>query len=282
MNASKVSPAGAVFVTGATSGIGLATATLLARQGWHVFGGTEPGEDSTALAAAGAELVAIDVTLPESLEAAFRTIEAKLAGAPLWGLVNSAGVVAAGPVEMHNMAEARHVFDVNVLGVFAVSQAFLPLIRAARGRVVNLSSLSGLLAVPFMGPYNASKAAIESLSDTMRRELAPLGVHVVAIQPGVTRTPMWDKAEQIDLKPYDGTAYERAVDTVKRTAVGKGRRGQPPERVAEAIFQALTVARPPSRIRVQRNRSSNLFYSLLPLIADRIIDRKVVEVVWGK
>ncbi|MCP5074674.1 MAG: SDR family oxidoreductase [Rhodobacteraceae bacterium] len=272
----------AVFVTGATSGIGLATAELLVREGFRVFGGVEPGENSTDLRETDAEPVEIDVTVPGSLVAARKVIQDQLGRQPLWALVNSAGVVAAGPVELHNLDEARHVFDVNVMGVFATSQTFLPHIRKAKGRIVNLSSLSGLLAVPFMGPYNASKAAIESLSDTMRRELQPLGVEVIAIQPGVTRTPMWDKAEEIDLEPYNDTAYERAVETVKKTAVGKGRRGQPPERVAGAILHALTSARPPSRIRVQRNRSSNLFYSLLPLIADKIIDRKVADVVWGK
>ena len=269
-----------VFVTGATSGIGLATANLLRDTGFRIFGGVEPGESADALAATGAELVSLDVTDPSSLKAACREVGMLLRGAPLWGLVNCAGVVAAGPVEMHDMDEARHLFDVNVLGVLATSQVFLPLIREARGRIVNISSLSGLLAVPFLGPYNASKAAIEALSDTMRRELRPLGVGVVAIQPGATRTPMWDKAEAIDLAPYRGSAYEAAVGRVKRKAVRKGRKGQPPQRVAEAILHALTAARPPSRIRVQRRRASRLFYALLPLIPDRMIDRKVEEIVW--
>jgi NAD(P)-dependent dehydrogenase (short-subunit alcohol dehydrogenase family) len=260
----------------------LAASKLLVAEGFDVFGGVEPGESATALEATGAKLISIDVTEQASLTAAAEKVRKKLGATPLWGLVNCAGVVAAGAVEMHDMTEARHVFDVNVLGVFATSQAFLPLIRKANGRIVNISSLSGLLAVPFMGPYNASKAAIESLSDTMRRELQPLGVEVIAIQPGVTRTPMWDKAEQIDLLLYQGSAYERAVAKVKRKAVKRGRKGQPPQRVAAAILHALTADRPPSRIRVQRRRSSNLFYALLPLISDRIIDRKVAQVVWEK
>ncbi len=281
MNARRVLEARSVFITGATSGIGLATAGVLSAEGFRVFGGVEPGESSTALQNAGAELVPLDVTDQASLNSAFVSIEDKTGTVPLWGLVNCAGVVAAGPVERHSMDEARRVFDVNVLGVFATSQTFLPLIRKAHGRIVNISSLSGLLAVPFMGPYNASKAAIESLSDTMRRELQPLGVDVIAIQPGVTRTPMWDKAEEIDLTPYQGSAYEHAVARVKGKAVRKGRRGQPPDRVARAILRALSAENPPSRLRVQRRRSSSLFYSLLPLISDRIIDRKVAEVVWG-
>lgn len=269
-----------VFVTGATSGIGLATAGLLRETGFRVFGGVEPGEPTEALAATGADLVSLEVTDPSSLDAARREVEQRLGGGALWGLVNCAGVVAAGPVEMLDMREARRVFEVNVLGVLATSQTFLPMIREARGRIVNISSLSGLLAVPFLGSYNASKAAIESLCDTMRRELQHLGVAVIAVQPGATRTPMWDKAEAIDLGQYRGSAYEDAVDRVKRKAVRKGLKGQPPERVAEAIAYALTAEQPPSRIRVQRRRASRLFYSLLPLIPDRIIDRKVEEVVW--
>jgi hypothetical protein len=260
-----------VFVIGATSGIGLATANLLRDTGFRIFGGVEPGKPADALAATGADLVSLDVTDLSSLKAACREVERLLRGAPLWGLVNCAGVVAAGPVEMHGMDEAPHLFDVTV---------FLPLIREARGRIVNISSLSGLLAVPFLVPYNASKAAIEALSDTMRRELRPLGVGVIAVQPGASRTPMWDKAEAIDLAPYRGSAYETAVGRVKRKAVRKGRKGQPPQRIAEAILHALTAARPPSRIRVQRRRASRLFYALLPLIPDRVIDRKVEEIVW--
>ena len=138
-----------------------------------------------------------------------------------FGLTAESSVLDVGCAKgfmMHDMAEARHVFDVNVIGVLAASQTFLPFIREAKGRIVNLSSLSGLLAVPFMGPYSASKAAIESLSDTMRRELQPLGVEVIAIQPGTTRTQMWDKAEEIDLKP-DTIEIAGYLDTYE-TATG--------------------------------------------------------------
>jgi len=272
----------AVLVTGATSGIGEASAFCLARAGFRVFGGVFPGEDAGKLHDAGCETVARDVTKKERLAAARESIAERLGGVPLWGLVNDAGVVSAGAVELHDIDEARYVFEVNVLGVLAASQTFLPSIREARGRIVNISSLSGLLAVPFLGPYNASKAAVESLSDTMRREVGPLGVDVIAIQPGTTRTPLWDKAEQIDLTPYEGTAYERPVNTVRNKAIGKGRRGQPPERVAGAVLEALTADPAPARIRVQKKRSSDFLYSLLPLLSDRFIDRQVRQQVWSK
>ena len=169
-----------------------------------------------------------------------------------------------------------------MIGLFAACQTFLPQIRAAKGRIVNLSSLSGLLAVPFLGPYCASKAAVESLCDAMRRELQPLGVDVIAVQPGATRTSMWGKAGEIDLAPYQGSDYESAVSKVQRKAVKKGRKGQPPLHVAQAILRGLTAEPAPSRIRVQRRLSARLMYSLLPLLPDRLVDRKVAEKIWRK
>ncbi|MEM1199261.1 MAG: SDR family oxidoreductase [Pseudomonadota bacterium] len=271
----------AILVTGASSGIGLAACELMAQKGFQVFGGVKPGSEEQPLRDAGAIPLALDVTSMSSLASALETLEARVGDGALWGLVNSAGVVAAGPVELHDMGEARNVFEVNVMGVLATVQTFLPLIRRAGGRIVNLSSLSGLLAVPFLGPYCASKAAIESLSDSMRRELRPLGVDVVAIQPGATRTRMWSKAEEIDLAPFDGTPYGPATAKVKNRAVGKGHRGQSPQKVAEAIHLALTSKSPPTRIRVQRKRLSRLLYSLLPLLADSVVDRKITDAVWS-
>lgn len=194
MSPSVVNPTRAIFVTGAASGIGLASAANLVQRGSQVFGGIKPGKDHAHLSAAGVQPVRLDVTDPESLAGALKMVQSDLGDSRLWGLVNCAGVVSAGPIEMHNLSEARDVFGVDVIGMLAAIQTFLPLIRQGRGRIVNLSFLSGPLAMPFMGPYNASKAAVESLSDTMRRELQPLGVDVIAIQPGTTKTSMWNKA----------------------------------------------------------------------------------------
>ncbi|MFQ5565700.1 MAG: SDR family oxidoreductase [Paracoccaceae bacterium] len=284
MNAQSAKASRAVFVTGATSGIGLATARLLASEGFNVFAGVEPGEDPDGLDGTGAELVTIDVTDAASLAAARDGVRAHLGDTPLWGLVNCAGVIGGGAVEKLDMAEVRRVFEVNVLGLFAVCQTFLPQIRAAKGRIVNISSLSGLLAVPFLGPYCASKAAVESLCDTMRRELQPLGVDVIAIQPGKTRTSLWSKAKEFDLSPYQGSGYESAITALRRKAAKKERKGkgQPPLHVAQAVLRGLTAEPAPSRIRVQRNRAGNLFYSLLPLLPDRIVDRKVTQRIWRK
>jgi hypothetical protein len=155
------------------------------------------------------------------------------------------------------------------------------MIRAAKGRIVNMSSLSALLAVPFLGPYNASKAAIESLSDSLRRELHPFGVHVITMQPGATRTPIWKKASEIKATRYQDSPYAAPVAMVQGLAVRKGGMGMRPAMVAAAILEALTLPKPPTRMRVQRSRKGKLRYSLFKFIPDRIIDRQVAKRVWG-
>jgi len=265
-----------ILVTGATSGIGLEVAGLLASEKLRVLGGARPGEDT------GARRVALDVTDQASLEAARKEIEQALGGEPLWGLVNNAGVVDAGPVELLDLDHTRQLFEVNVLGVLAATRTFLPGIRAARGRIVNMSSISAILPLPFLGPYSASKSAVETLSDSLRRELHPFGVQVVIVQPGTTRTPLWRKADQIDTAPFRGSPYEKAVEEVQSRAVRKGGKGMPPEQVARAILEALRAERPPSRVRVQRKRKARIRYTLLPLVPDRIVDRLVAKEVWGE
>ena len=272
----------AVLVTGATSGIGLELAGLLACEGFRAFGGVLPGEDWSSLAETGATLVSLDVTDRASLAAAREEVAKHLGGDPLWGLVNNAGVVGVGPVELLDLEEARQVFEVNVLGVLAATQTFLPSIRAAKGRVVNLSSLSALLAVPFLGPYNASKAAVESLSDALRRELLPFDVDVVVVQLGTTRTPLWNRARDADPTPVLGSDYLEALRTVQKKAMKRAAKGQPPALVAQAILGVLTAERPPTRVRVQRKRSARLRYTLLPLIPDRFVDRQVAKRVWKR
>lgn len=269
-----------VLVTGATSGIGLVTSRLLVGEGFRVLGGAFPTEDTAALREAGGTPVTLDVTDEASVRRAREEVAQVLAGQPLWGLVNNAGIVGAGPIEYVDLAELKRVFEVNVFGLVAVTQAFLPQLREARGRIVNMSSLSALLAVPFLSPYNASKSAVEAISDSLRREVEHFGVEVVIVEPGVTRTPLWRHADAIDLGPFRSSPYAAAMEKVHSTAVRKGGKGQPPENVARAIVQALTDAKPPTRIRVQRKLKAKIRYSLLPLLPDRLIDRLVADRVW--
>src|SRR5438093_1841345 len=193
-----------VVVTGASTGIGAAIARDLSGRGFRVFGTVRRAEDEAALERAGVTAVRMDVTDPTSIARAREQVERALAGAPLEGLVNNAGIPAAGPLELFPLDELRRVLEVNLVGVLAVTQAFLPLLKASRGRIVNMSSIAGLGALPFMGPYAASKFALEAMSDSLRRELLPFGVRVIVIEPGSFKTAIWSKVEAMDLRPPHG------------------------------------------------------------------------------
>src|SRR5438309_10086573 len=167
-----------VVVTGASSGIGAAIARDLAARGFRVFGTVRREQDCAPLEAARVVPVLMDVTDTASIARAGDEVTRALAGAPLAALVNNAGIPSAGPLELVPLDQLRHVLEVNLVGAVAVTQAFLPLLKAARGRIVNISSVAGRGALPFMAPYAASKFALEGASDSLRRELLPFGVHL--------------------------------------------------------------------------------------------------------
>jgi NAD(P)-dependent dehydrogenase (short-subunit alcohol dehydrogenase family) len=180
-----------VVVTGASTGIGLACARLLAGRGFQVFAGVRKEADAEALRSEAASLhpVQLDVTDSEGIAEAARTVR-EAAGPGLAGLVNSAGVAVTGPLEYLPVDELRTQLEVNLVGQVAVLQAFLPALRLSRGRIVNISSIGGRVALPLAGPYAASKFALEAVSDSLRRELAPWGVRVAVVEPGGVRTPV--------------------------------------------------------------------------------------------
>ncbi|OGU01766.1 MAG: hypothetical protein A2W29_13645 [Gemmatimonadetes bacterium RBG_16_66_8] len=267
-----------VVVTGASSGIGRAVAERLAANGWQVFGTIRQAADGTALQAVGVQPVQMDVTDHRAIAAARDQVLEALGGTPLAGLVNNAGVAAAGPLEHMPLADLRHVLDVNVVGVVAVTQAFLPALRCARGRVVNIGSVSGRVALPFAGPYSASKFALEAISDSLRRELLPSGVQVVLVQPGSIATPIWEKVAAIDLRRYRDTSYAAVLSRVLERTLASGRRGLPADTVATAVLAALTQPRPPVRMLVVRRPWRTRLARWLP---DRWLDRGVAKQLWG-
>src|SRR5438093_12844615 len=195
---------GGAVVTGASTGFGAAIARHLAGRGFRVFGTVRRAEDEVALARDGVTPVRMDVTDTASIMRAQGEVERALAGAPLLGLVNNAGIPAAGPLELFPLDELRRVLEVNLIGVVAVTQAFLPLLKASRGRIVNISSVAGRGALPVIGPYAASKFGLEAVSDSLRRELLPFGVRVIVIEPGSFKTAIWSKVEAMDLRPPHG------------------------------------------------------------------------------
>lgn len=265
-----------VLVTGASSGIGAAVVGELVKKGFAVFGTTRRPEDDPAVTRLGALPVRLDVTDARGVAALPAELETKLAGRPLAGLVNNAGIARVGPLELVPLDEVRRVFDVNVFGVLAVTQACLPLLRAARGRVVNISSISGLDALPFMGPYAASKFALEGLSDSLRRELLPHGVDVIVIEPGSYQSKIWGKQEALDWSAYRDSLYGRRLERFLELALESARRAPPPDAVARAVARALTARRPPARMLVTEQA---LVTRLMFWAPTRWMDRMIVKVL---
>ena len=243
-------------VTGASTGIGRACALLLHSKGWMVFAGVRRAEDGDALRQAASDrlhLLPLDVTAPEQIRAAAARVAAAVGQSGLDALVNNAGIAVAGPLEFVPPAELARQLEVNVIGQVAVTQPFIPLLRQARGRIVNMGSVSGLVSLPFMGPYSASKFALEAITDALRLELTPWGIGVIIVEPGTIATPIWDKSgAAADLlaaayPPEAQTLYGGTFAALRERVVAAGKRGLPPERVAAVVLEALTAERPRTR-----------------------------------
>jgi NAD(P)-dependent dehydrogenase (short-subunit alcohol dehydrogenase family) len=238
------------LVTGASTGIGRACATHLAALGFEVLAGVRRPADAPP----GLEAVRLDVTRAEDIAAA-----AERVGMHLDALVNNAGVAISGPLEGVPVSEWRRQMEVNLLGQVAVTQAMLPAVIRARGRVVNMSSIGGRNALPLFGPYSASKFALEAMTDSLRREVAPLGVKVVSVEPGGIATPIWDKGiadadRLVDAMPEDvRRRYDGVIAVMRRQSERAGREGLPPEAVAAVVGRALTARRPRTRYLVGRD-----------------------------
>lgn len=267
------------FVTGASTGIGRSTAVWLARRGWTVFAGVRRGSDADALRgdAPGIEPLLVDVTDRAQLDAAAAHVGERVGDAGLAGLVNNAGIGGGGPLETLDLAVTRQVLEVNLFGALQTTQVFLPLLRRGPpGRVVNVSSIGGRWAGPFLGPYHMSKWALEAASDSLRMELHPHGIHVAVVEPGTITTAIWDKADhQMDemleqLDPRTEALYGEALRAHARVIRGQTLQGVTADVVAEAIEHALSAAQPRTRYLVGPDaRATALARWLLP---DRLFD----------
>lgn len=275
-----------VVITGASTGIGRACALRLDRMGWRVFAGVRRPADGEALRAKASERltpVEIDVTNEASIaRAAEQAVEAT-GDEGLGGLVNNAGISVAGPLEFLPLEELRRQLEVNVTGQVAVTQAFLPLIRKGNGRIVFMGSISGRLATPFLGPYAASKFALEAIADALRVELRPWDIPVSIVEPGSIATPIWDKgqdaADELEqrLSPQGHELYDPAIAAVRQAARDAAARGVPPGRVARAVAHALTARRPKTRYLV--GNDARLQLAMASLLPDRARDSMVSRVM---
>jgi NAD(P)-dependent dehydrogenase (short-subunit alcohol dehydrogenase family) len=245
-----------VVVTGASTGIGYAVAQELIAHGYQVVGTVRKQEDADRLRAElgdGIYPVLMDVADDEEVARAADEIRDLVGDRGLTGLVNNAGIAVAGPLMHIDLEELRYQFDVNVVGVVAMTQALLPLLGGRKdsphppGRVINISSVSAYTTYPFLAPYAASKRALESISDGMRRELALYGIPVIVMVVGAVQTPIWEKTSDADLARYAATDYAEGVAQMRATTSELGRGGMPVKRVAQGVRQALEQPTPKAR-----------------------------------
>lgn len=276
-----------VIVTGASTGIGRDAAHRLAAAGYRVFAGVRklPGdghENPNTKQDSALSPLLLDVTSAASVAAAVENIRPELEEADSVHLVNNAGIAVTGPVEAVAVGRWEEQFAVNVFGLVRVTQALLPHIRRTQGRIVNISSVSGLASPPYLGPYSASKFAVEALSDSLRRELRQFGVKVVVVEPGPVATPIWEKGlarkEEITRGAAPGVAalYRRELDKFIAAAAVSAKDAVPVSAVSDVILRALTTARPRTRY-VVGGKGIALQAAVLPFLPDSWLDSLVAK-----
>lgn len=275
----------AVVVTGASTGIGRATALHLDSAGMRVFAGVRRQQDADDLRRErpGITPLLLDVTDVEQLQAAARTVEAELGPtAGLDGLVCNAGISGGAPAEFVPLADLRRMLEVNVVGVVATIQAFLPLVRRGHGRIAVMGSIGGRFAAPFLSAYSMSKSAVSALCDSLRGELRPWGIHVALIEPGSIKTPIWDKGlSELDasVKSWPPAAmelYGEVIPRMRRITEQTASRAIPPERVARMVHHALTASRPRTRYLVGADARAQAVIRRVP---DRMRDAMVARML---
>ena len=272
-----------MLVTGASSGIGLACVHDLAQAGCTVFAGVrraEDGERAARLFPGRVQWLLLDVTRADQIAAAADRVGDIVGEAGLAGLVNNAGIALGGPLEYITTEVLRRQFEINVVGPHAVTRALLPAIRRARGRIVQIGSIAGRVVSPLLGPYSASKHALEALSDALRMELAPDGIQVAVIEPGLVRTPIWEKGlatsdQMMERIPPEGRQrYGGRLRVFRRIVERAPGRAIPPERVAEAVRHALLAPEPRTRYVLGLDARIRLW--LAALLSDRMMDALVL------
>src|ERR1700674_733964 len=274
-----------VVITGASTGIGWATAKLLLDRGFRVFGSVRKPADADRLRSEfGANFTPLlfDVTDEAAVLAAAREVRAALAGEKLTGLVNKAGIAGAGPVLELPADQFRLQMEVNVIGPIIATQAFGPLLgsdptlKGRKGRIVMISSVAGKNGNPLASAYSASKHAIEGLSESLRREMMLFGIDVIIVAPGAVKTPIWGKAEEIDISAYKNSPYFAALERIRKFMLHLGEIGLPAEKIAEAIAAALTSASPKVRYQITPDPMRHLMTAVLPKrMVDRIIAKRL-------
>lgn len=272
-----------VLVTGASKGIGRATSLYLKQKSFEVFAGVRQQADAEIAAQAGLIPLILDVTNAEQVEQSAEAVANIVGGYGLYGLINNAGIATPGPLEYLPPDNLRHQLEVNVVGQIAVTQAFLPLLRYAQGRILMVSSVGGRVSTPMFGAYHASKFALEAICDALRVELHDAGVSVVSIEPGVIATPIWSTSNsglnslRAQLSPTALEQYQHFLDYAESSMRSAPNFGIAPEKVARVIHKSLTVRRPKSRYLVGNDAllGSRVFARLPDRLRDILIRIRV-------
>ena len=274
-----------VVITGASTGIGWATAKLLLDRGFRVFGSVRKQADADRLRSEfGANFTPLifDVTDEAAVLAAARDVRVALSGETLAGLVNNAGIAVAGPVLELAADEFRRQMDVNFIGPIVATQAFGPLLgvdpslEGPKGRIVMVSSVAGRNGNPLMSAYSASKHAIEGLSESLRREMMLFGIDVIIVAPGAVKTPIWSKAEEVDLSGFSNSPFFPALGRIGQFMMQLGESGLPAERIADVIADALTIANPRVRYQITPDPMRHFITAVLPKRrVDKIIAKRL-------
>ncbi|MHB8146626.1 MAG: SDR family oxidoreductase [Vulcanimicrobiaceae bacterium] len=270
----------AILVTGASTGIGHATTQLLAQTGYAVFAGVRNESDAARVASLHPNItpLTLDVTKPADIRTAAALV--RESGIPLYGLVNNAGIAVAGPLEFLPIDDIRRQFEINVFGPIALAQAMLPLLREQHGRIAFIGSIAGRISAPFVGPYSASKAALASLVDAMRQELAGFGIAVSLFEFAAVKTPIWSKGRNAKdelLAKLPSSAiplYGAFIDAIVAQTKREERHGMEPRTVAEAILGALRSERPRERYVIGKQAKLQAVVAMLPpSTRDRLIKK---------
>jgi NAD(P)-dependent dehydrogenase (short-subunit alcohol dehydrogenase family) len=270
----------AVVISGASTGIGAACAMHLDRLGYRIFAGVRTAEDGVALQKSCSQRlvpIELDVTDLSTIQKAQTLVSRQTEGRGLFGLVNNAGIAVVGPLEAVPLADLRQQLEVNVIGQVAVTQLFLPLLRQARGRIINMGSIAGLTAMPLMGPYSASKFALEAMTDALRLEVQQWGIHVSIIEPGAIATPIWNKStidaaeREVAIKEDLRSLYQPIITAVRKVVAEASKRAISAEIVAKVVEDALTASTPRTRYLV--GTDAKLRALMRKLLSDRLSDR---------
>jgi len=242
-----------ILVTGASTGIGWGIAKIFIKKGWRVFGSVRKQADADRLQAELGEnftSLLFDVTDGEAVNNALQQLKTLLGDNQLHALVNNAGIAVSGPMLHVNLEELKWQFEVNVIGAVRVTQAFAPLLGAAEdftgspGKIINISSVAGEIAGPFLGSYAGSKFALEGISHSMRRELQKYGVQVVIVRPGYVSTPIWDKESATDQDKWKGNPFEKAMVGYQKYMLKNGKRGLTPQDLGNKVWQITNAKKP--------------------------------------